>query len=290
MTFKTKSQILVEKSQAILAHPLTKHVQHRSLNIMQILGATLLGFFQASGNFFFFTLRSLTHVFRPPFYFAQVMRQFMDIGYYCLPVVGLTTLFSGMVLALQSYTGFSRYASGAESAIANIVVLSITRELGPVMAGLMVAGRIGASIAAELGTMRVTEQIDALTTLSTQPVKYLIVPRLLAGVLMLPLLVLVGDVIGVFGGFLISVYRLGFNASTYIDQSWKFLETIDVVSGLVKASVFGFVITLMGCYFGFHSKGGAQGVGAATTNAVVSSSILILILNYFITGLFFGAH
>jgi phospholipid/cholesterol/gamma-HCH transport system permease protein len=289
-SFKDKSQILMEKGQAILAHPLTKQAQANSLNIMQILGATLLAFFQTSGNFIFFTLRSLTHIFRPPFYFKQLLRQFLDIGYYCLPVVGLTTLFSGMVLALQSYTGFSRYAAGAESAIANIVVLSITRELGPVMAGLMVAGRIGAAIAAELGTMRVTEQIDALTTLSTQPVKYLIVPRLLAGILMLPILVLVGDVIGVFGGFLISVYRLDFNAAAYIQTSWNFLQTIDVVSGLVKASVFGFVITLMGCYFGFNSKGGAQGVGAATTNAVVSSSILILILNYFITGLFFGAN
>ncbi|MBI3420049.1 MAG: ABC transporter permease [Proteobacteria bacterium] len=268
---------------------LAHNVQTRLLGLLQLLGGTFLTFVEATGQFAFFTLRAISHVFRPPLYFRQISRQFVDIGYYCLPVVGLTTLFSGMVLALQSYTGFSRYAGGAESAIANVVVISITRELGPVMAGLMVAGRIGASIAAELGTMRVTEQVDALTTLSTHPVKYLIVPRILAGVLMLPLLVAVGDVIGVFGGFLISVYRLDFNAANYIDQTWKFLETIDVVSGLVKASVFGFVVTLMGCYFGFNSKGGAQGVGAATTNAVVSSSILILILNYFLTGLFFGA-
>ncbi|HVY13348.1 MAG TPA: ABC transporter permease [Alphaproteobacteria bacterium] len=257
---------------------------------MQLLGRTFLRFIEGTGNFAFFAIRGISHFFRPPLYLSQIGRQFMDIGYYCLPVVGLTTLFSGMVLALQSYTGFSRYASGAESGIANIVVISITRELGPVMAGLMVAGRIGASIAAELGTMRVTEQIDALTTLSTNPVKYLIVPRILAGILMLPLLVAVGDVIGIFGGFLISVYRLGFNPANYIDQTWRFVENIDVISGLVKAAVFGFVVTLMGCYFGFNSKGGAQGVGAATTNAVVSSSILILILNYFITGLFFGAH
>jgi phospholipid/cholesterol/gamma-HCH transport system permease protein len=267
-----------------------KEIRERLLNLMQLLGSTLITFMQASGNFVFFTFRSLSHCLRPPWYFRQMYRQFMDIGYYCLPVVGLTTLFSGMVLALQSYTGFQRFAGGAEGAIANIVVLSMTRELGPVMAGLMVAGRIGASIAAELGTMRVTEQIDALTTLSTHPYKYLIVPRLLGGVLMLPLLVLVGDIIGVFGGYLISVYRLDFNAANYIDQSLRFIENIDVISGLVKASVFGFIVTLMGCYFGFNSKGGAQGVGAATTNAVVSSSILILIVNYFLTGLFFGAE
>ncbi len=272
------------------APTLPVRVRSQALDLLQLLGRTFLVFLQATGNFAFFTIRSLSHCLRPPLYLSQIGRQFMDIGYYCLPVVGLTTLFSGMVLALQSYTGFSRYAAGAESAIANIVVISITRELGPVMAGLMVAGRIGASIAAEIGTMRVTEQIDALTTLSTHPYKYLIVPRLLAGILMLPLLVAVGDVIGVFGGYLISVYRLGFNASNYLDQTLRFVESIDVISGLVKAAVFGFIVTLMGCYFGFNSKGGAQGVGTATTNAVVSSSILVLTLNYFITGLFFGAR
>jgi phospholipid/cholesterol/gamma-HCH transport system permease protein len=169
------------------------------------------------------------------------------------------------------------------------VVLSITRELGPVLAGLMVAGRIGASMAAEIGTMRVTEQIDALTTLSTNPFKYLVVPRLLAGVLMLPLLVLVADIIGVFGGYLVGVYKLGFNAGVYINSTVDFLEPLDVISGLVKASVFGFLIALMGCYNGYYSKGGAQGVGAATTNAVVSASILILTSNYIITELFFAS-
>ena len=156
------------------------------------------------------------------------------------------------------------------------------------LAGLMVAGRIGASMAAEIGTMRVTEQIDALTTLSTNPFKYLVVPRLIAGLLMLPVLVLVADIIGVFGGFLVSVYKLGFNAASYINNSYDFMQAFDVISGLIKASAFGFVIALMGCYNGYHSKGGAQGVGAATTNAVVSSSILILTLNYIITELFFG--
>ena len=168
------------------------------------------------------------------------------------------------------------------------MVLAVTRELAPVLAGLMVAGRIGASMAAEIGTMRVTEQIDALTTLSTNPFKYLVVPRIVAGTLMLPCLVLVGDVIGIFGGFLIGVYKLGFNPGTFIISSWDALETMGVISGLVKASAFGFTIAIMGCYHGYQSRGGAQGVGTATTNAVVSASILILVLNYVITELFFS--
>ena len=210
----------------------------------------------------------------------------IEIGYYSLPVVGMTAIFTGMVLALQSYTGFARF--NAETAIPNVVVLSISRELGPVLAGLMVAGRIGAAMAAEIGTMRVTEQIDALVTLSTNPFKYLIAPRLIAGILMLPILVGIADVIGVFGGYLVSVYKLGFNAGNYLQNTVDFLEFLDVFSGLVKAAVFGFIVTLMGCYHGFHSRGGAQGVGKATTNAVVSASILILIFNYIVTELFFS--
>ena len=209
----------------------------------------------------------------------------VDIGYYSLPVVGLTAIFAGMVLALQSYTGFARFS--AEGAIANVVVLSITRELGPVLAGLMVAGRIGASLAAEIGTMRVTEQIDALTTLSTNPMKYLVAPRLIAGVLMFPVLVLIADVIGVFGGYLVAVYKLDFNATNYLKSTYEFLRAEDVNSGLIKAAVFGFIVTLMGCYHGYNSKGGAQGVGTATTNAVVSASILILCLDYVLTELLF---
>tara|TARA_Y100000994_G_scaffold17717_1_gene13123 strand:- start:16 stop:654 length:639 start_codon:yes stop_codon:yes gene_type:complete len=210
----------------------------------------------------------------------------IEVGYYSLPVVGLTGIFAGMVLALQSYTGFSRFA--AESAIPAVVVLSITRELGPVLAGLMVAGRVGAAMAAEIGTMRVTEQIDALTTLSTNPFKYLIAPRLIAGALTLPLLVLIADIIGVLGGYLVCVYKLGFNSDAYITNTFDFLQPMDVISGLVKAAVFGFLIALMGCYHGFHSRGGAQGVGSATTNAVVSGAILVLIFNYIITEAFFS--
>lgn len=256
------------------------------MNFLAAVGRAFLVFLEATGKLALFTAVSVSHCFRPPIYLRQVLRQMVDIGYYSLPVVGLTALFTGMVLALQSYSGFARFQ--AEGAIATVVVLSITRELGPVLAGLMVAGRIGAAMAAEIGTMRVTEQIDALSTLSTNPFKYLISPRLIAGLTMLPLLVLVADIVGVFGGFLVSVYRLGFNPSTYIQRTWEFLKVVDVVSGLVKAGVFGFVIALMGCYFGYNSKGGAQGVGQATTNAVVAASILILVFNYLITGIFFS--
>jgi len=208
------------------------------------------------------------------------------IGLNSLLVVAMTALFSGAVLALQTYTGFSRFS--AESSIAIVVVLSITRELGPVLAGLMVASRVGASIAAEIGTMRVTEQIDALYTLSTDPIRYLITPRVLSAVIMLPCLVFIGDIIGVMGGYLVSVYRLEFNAADYISNSFDYLQTIDVISGLVKAAVFGFVIATVSCYNGYYSGKGAKGVGDATTTAVVTSAILILIFNYLITALFFS--
>ncbi|NVJ90535.1 MAG: ABC transporter permease [Methylocystaceae bacterium] len=255
------------------------------MNILQHIGHYVLKFFRTVGRLVLFTLTAVSHCVRPPFYPRAILRQMLEIGYFSLPVVGLTTIFAGMVLALQSYTGFSRFS--AEGAIANVVIISITRELGPVLAGLMVTGRIGASMAAELGTMRVTEQVDALTTLSTNPFKYLVAPRLIAGVLMLPLLVFIGDIIGVLGGYLVAVYQLNFNPSNYIQSSWEAMETMDVLSGLVKATVFGFIISLMGCYHGYSSKGGAQGVGKATTDSVVSASILILCFNFILTVLFF---
>jgi len=256
------------------------------MNPLASIGRTTISFFNTIGRISLFFGRALYHCFTPPFYGRLLGRQLIEIGYYSLPVVGLTAIFTGMVLALQSYTGFVRF--NAEGAVASVVVLSITRELAPVLAGLMVSGRIGAAMAAEIGTMSVTEQIDALTTLSTNPFKYLVAPRLIAGVLMLPLLVLVADIIGVFGGYLVSVYKLGFNPTVYLERTWDILEPLDVVSGLVKAAVFGFLISLMGCYHGYHSRGGAQGVGTATTNAVVSASVLILAFNYIITELFFA--
>lgn len=250
------------------------------------IGRIFLNFLMSTGRLSLFLISSLIQGLQPPYYFKQTLRQFWEIGYLSLPVVGLTAFFTGMVLALQSYTGFSRF--NAENAIASVIVLSMTRELGPVLAGLMISGRIGAAMAAEIGTMRVTEQIDALVTLSTNPRKYLVIPRLLAGFLMLPLLVLIADTIGVFGGYIVSIYRLGFNPASYIKQTLDFMQLGDVTSGLIKAAVFGFLISLMGCYHGFNSKGGAEGVGKATTYAVVSSSILILVANYFLTALLFS--
>ena len=257
------------------------------MNFLQPIGRVFIGFLGSVGRLTIFTGVALSHVVRPPWYPRIILRQMIEIGYFSLPVVGLTAVFAGMVLALQSFTGFARF--NAEGAVANVVVLSITRELGPVLAGLMVSGRIGASMAAEIGTMRVTEQVDALTTLSTNPFKYLVVPRFIAGVTMLPVLVLIADIIGVMGGYLIGVYELGFNAANYLQNTWDFLTAFDVISGLVKAAVFGFIITLMGCYHGYYSRGGAQGVGQATTNAVVSASILILCFDYILTAIFFAA-
>ena len=253
---------------------------------LALIGRLFIAFLAEVGRLVLFAARAVSHCVRPPFYPRLLGQQMLTVGYYSLPVVGLTALFTGMVLALQIYTGSARF--NAEGAVATIVVIGLTRELGPVLAGLMVAGRVGGAIAAEIGTMRVTEQIDALTTLSTSPFKYLVVPRLIAGATMLPLLVLVGDIIGVFGGYLVGTQKLGFNAASYLRNTVDFLEPLDVISGLVKAAVFGFIITLMGCYQGFYSRGGAQGVGAATTNAVVSASILILAANYVITELFFA--
>jgi phospholipid/cholesterol/gamma-HCH transport system permease protein len=256
------------------------------LAVSGAVGRATLSMLGAAGSVAIFAILGLSHVLRPPFYLRLFWRAFINFAYFSLPVVALTAIFSGMVIALQSYTGFARY--GATSAIANIVLISVVRELAPVLAGLMVAGRVGAAMSAELGTMRVTDQIDALRTLSTDPMKYLVAPRLLAGLLALPLLVLVADVLGVMGGFIVATLKLGFNPHSYIANSLNFLQWNDVALSLAKACVFGFIVSLMGCYYGYNSRGGAEGVGSATTSAVVSASILILSFDYVLTELFFA--
>ena len=256
------------------------------LDGLAVLGRGVIGAVRGAGALALFAFNGVSHLVRPPFYWRMFGRALLDTGYFSLPVVALTAIFTGMVLALQSYIGFARFS--AQGATANVVVLSITRELGPVLAGLMVAGRIGAAMAAEIGTMRVTDQIDALSTLSTDPMKYLVAPRLLAGIVALPLLVVVADVLGVMGGFIVSTLKLGFNADTYVENTVNFVQMNDVASGLAKAAVFGFLISLMGCYQGYNSKGGAQGVGSATTLAVVTASILILGFDYVLTEMFFA--
>lgn len=256
------------------------------MNILAAIGRVFLAFLAQTGRLSLFTVSALINCIRPPIYWYLIGQQMLRIGYYSLPVVGLTAFFTGGALALQIYVGGNRY--GAEAVVPNIVVLGITRELGPVITGLMVAGRVAAAIAAEIGTMRVTEQIDALTTLSTNPMRYLVVPRLVAAVVTMPLLVLVADSIGVFGGYVVATESLGFNGAIYIKNTMDFMTNGDVTSGVIKVAVFGFIIALMGCYNGFHSRGGAQGVGTATTNAVVTSSILILAANYFLTSILFS--
>ena len=254
------------------------------IDFLASIGRRVLDLFAIAGRLAMFVASALSHCVRPPFYFRNVIQQFWTIGYNSLPVVGLTAVFTGAVLALQASVGFSKLT--APSAIPLLVVVSMTRELGPVMASLMVAGRVGAAIAAELGTMRVTEQIDALDTLATNPMKYLVVPRVLAGLLMMPLLVLIADLLGVMGGFVVSSTILDLNESGYLIKTINNLHMKDVVSGVVKAGVFGLIITLLGCFNGYNSRGGAQGVGAATTNAVVYASVLILFFDYFLTELF----
>ena len=255
------------------------------MNFLAAIGRLTMAALAEVGGLAIFIWSSVTSLVRPPIYWRLVAQQMARIGYYSLPVVGLTAFFTGGVLALQIYIGSDRY--GAEAFVPQIVVLGICRELGPVIAGLMVAGRVAAAIAAEIGTMKVTEQIDALTTLSTDPIKYLVAPRLLASVVTMPILVAIADSIGVFGGYTVATASLGFNGHVYLKNTVDFVTNEDVRSGLIKAAVFGFLIALMGGYNGFNSKGGAQGVSAATTNAVVTASILILAANYVLTSVIF---
>ena len=254
-------------------------------SVLRPIGKSTLDLCQVFGKISLFVISTFTHIIRPPFYWRELLSSIFNIGYLSLPVVGLTALFTGAALALQIYSGGARF--NAESVVPSIVAIGMVRELGPVLGGLMVAGRVSASIAAEIGTMKVTEQIDALTTLSTNPMKYLTVPRVLAATLSLPILVAIGDIIGIMGGYLVAINRLDFNSATYLNNTMRFLEGDDIMSGLIKASVFGFIVAIMGCFHGMNSDRGAQGVGKATTNAVVSASVLILTTNYLLTELFF---
>jgi phospholipid/cholesterol/gamma-HCH transport system permease protein len=251
------------------------------------IGAAVLAGLAAIGKLARFAGRALARMLQPPWYWGQVAQQMWVIGWLSLPVVGLTAVFTGSALAQQIFIGGSRF--NAASTVPAVTVIGVVRELGPVLGGLMVAGRVASAMAAELGTMRVTEQIDALVTLRTDPFRWLVAPRILAAVLVMPFLVLVSNALGVAGGWLLATQRLGFNSAQYLTTTARYLEADDVISSLVKAGVFGFIIALMGCYHGYHSGGGAAGVGRATTNAVVSSFILILLANLIITVIVFGS-
>ena len=256
------------------------------VNFLGSVGKKLLNFIANIGHFFIFFINAIYWMFKPPWYLKKIFQQILDIGYFSLPVVGLTTFFSGMVLALQTFNGFSEFNS--ETTVARVVLTSITRELGPVLTGLMVAGRIGAKMAAEIATMRVTEQIDALGTLGTKPIQYLIAPKIIASLVCIPLLVLIGNTIGILGGYVIAIYKLNFNPSLYLYATIENLQLIDIIQGTVKAAVFGLIISMVSCYFGFNATKGAEGVGFATTSSVVVSSVMILTSTYIITALFFG--
>jgi phospholipid/cholesterol/gamma-HCH transport system permease protein len=255
------------------------------IGLFDFVGLSVLRLLEESGRVMILLFKTLTLTFQPPFDLRNLLKQMEQVGVNSIPVVLITGAFTGMVLALQSYTGFKRF--NAEAFVGTVVALSMTRELGPVLSGLMVSGRVGSAMAAELGTMQVTEQIDALYTLATNPIKYLIVPRFLASLIIMPILTIFADAVGILGGYIVSVYLLGSNPTIYIRRTYDFLNPDDIYIGLFKALIFGIIIATIGCYQGFNTQGGAEGVGKATTRAVVLSSLLILISNYFITALFF---
>ena len=255
--------------------------------LLGAVGRGTAGLLAAIGRFVAFVGLTMAQIARPPWYPAELARQLVQIGWLSLPVVGLTALFTGAALALQIYAGSARF--NAEFAVPSITAIGMVRELGPVLGGLMVAARVASSIAAEIGTMKVTEQIDALRTLATEPMAYLVLPRVLAATLAVPVLVAVGDSIGILGGYAVGITRLGFDGPTYLRNTLDFLEFWDVASGLVKGAVFGALVALAGCYHGLNSGRGAQGVGEATKGAVVLASVLILAANYLLTEAFFSA-
>jgi len=248
-------------------------------------GRTVIAGFEDLGRFFYIMAQTVLWTPRRPFDLREWSRQMVRVGWETIPIVFLTCMFTGMVLALQTYRGFERFH--AEGFVGSVVALSLTRELAPVLTGLMAAGRVGSSMAAELGTMRVTEQIDALYAMATEPVHYLVVPRVNASILMLPLLTLVGDAVGIFGGWLVAVGLFGANSFAYVDRTFQFLEVNDVTSGLIKAAFFGLVLSVTGCSKGFYTSGGAEGVGRATTAAVVLGCLYILISDFFLTKILF---
>jgi phospholipid/cholesterol/gamma-HCH transport system permease protein len=248
-------------------------------------GRMVIRGFDELGRFFYIMASGVLWTFRRPFDIPELLRQMVRVGWDSIPVVFLTCLFTGMVLALQTYRGFERFH--AEGFVGSVVALSLTRELAPVLTGLMVAGRVGSAMAAELGTMRVTEQIDALYTMATEPIHYLVVPRVNASILMLPVLTVMGDAIGIIGGWLVSVGLFGANSYLYVERTFQFLEVNDVTSGLIKSAFFGLILSVTGCAKGFYTSGGAEGVGRSTTSAVVTACLYILLSDFFLTKILF---
>ncbi len=252
---------------------------------LELLGRPTTFFIEEIGRITRLFLSTLRLSLIPPFNLRLIIKQMENIGVNSIPVVLITAISTGMVLALQSYNGFRRF--NAESLVGTVVALSMTRELGPVLTGLIVAGRAGAAMAAELGTMKVTEQIDALSTMAVNPVKYLVVPRVISSMIMMPVLTVFANLVGIVGGYFIAVQILDVNPTVYVRRTTDFLELDDIYGGILKALVFGLIIASISCYKGFATEGGAEGVGRATTGAVVISSMLILISDYFLTAILF---
>jgi phospholipid/cholesterol/gamma-HCH transport system permease protein len=256
------------------------------MKFFEAIGRTVLRVLEEFGHVFQMLGRVFGWAIRPPYDVPELFRQMVRVGVDSVPVVFLTTLFTGMVMALQTVSGFARFH--AESLVGSVVALSLTRELAPVLTALMVTGRVGSSMAAELGSMRVTEQIDALTSLGTEPVQYLMVPRVLASIVMLPFLVIMGDAVGIAGGYFVAVKLLDVNPVRYLENSFQFLHVgDDIVSGIIKAAVFGLIFSLIACVRGYYTTGGAEGVGRSTTRAVVSGSLSVLVADFFLTKLLF---
>lgn len=251
------------------------------IGFVNVIGNFTLNICTLAGRFTLFLLKSIQSLFTSKLKLHKVFVQMQRIGVDSLPIVILTGLFTGMVFALQSYIGFQRV--GGEQFIGAVVALGLVRELGPVLTGLMVTGRACSAIAAEIGTMRITEQLDALRTLRISVFQYLVVPRILAGLIILPFLTLFATVCGIIGGYVICVHVLGLNGDEYINNIKAYVEMSDIIGGLIKSSVFGLILSWVGCYKGYHTRGGAHGVGISTTESVVMSSMLILITNYFLT-------
>jgi len=249
------------------------------------LGRAVLENIEEMGKILILFISVLAWMFRPPLKLRNIFKQMEFVGVKSIFVVVLTGTFTGMVMALQGYHGFRMFS--AESLVGSTVALGMTRELGPVLTSLMVTARAGSAMAAELGTMRVTEQIDALYVMAVNPVKHLIVPRVIAGVLMVPLLTVVADFVGILGGYFVGVHILGINSGVFVKNITRLVELDDIYNGLVKAACFGLILSLIGCYKGFNTRGGAEGVGRATTEAVVLASITILISDYFLTAIMF---
>lgn len=238
-----------------------------------------------SGELVLLLAQTALWMLRPPWRWRLLFKQMEFVGNKSIWVVMLTGAFTGGVFALQSYYGFSLF--GAESLVGSTVALALSRELGPVLTSLMVTGRAGSAMAAELGTMRVTEQIDALEVMSVSPVQYLILPRVLAATVMLPALTIVADFVGILGGYVVGVGLLGINEGVFVAKIIEYLDFEDIGMGLVKSAIFGLILALVGCYKGFYTSGGAEGVGRATTEAVVLASVIILAADYALTAIMF---